>query len=169
MTDELVSLVIDEAREKMTKAVAHARQEFAGIRTGRATPGMFNKLLVDYYGAPTPLQQLASFQTPEARTILISPFDKSAMHAIEKTLRDSDLGVNVTKRKVLNNIRSSTKEQFLTLKAVRVLSLDDAIEYISDDELVEVTPKSNRLRKRILDTQTRQRQEKRAKYAEAVV
>jgi ribosome recycling factor len=55
---------------------------------------MFNKLLVSYYGAPTPLQQLASFQTPEARTIIISPFDKSSMHEIEKTLRDSDLGVN---------------------------------------------------------------------------
>jgi ribosome recycling factor len=55
---------------------------------------MFNKLLVSYYGAPTPLQQLASFQTPEARTIIISPFDKSSMHEIEKTVRDSDLGVN---------------------------------------------------------------------------
>ena len=55
---------------------------------------MFNKLMVSYYGAPTPLQQLASFQTPEARTIIISPFDKSSMHEIEKTLRDSDLGVN---------------------------------------------------------------------------
>jgi ribosome recycling factor len=83
-----------EAEEKMEKAVEVAKEDFAGIRTGRATPGMFNKLLVDYYGAPTPLQQLASFQTPEARTILISPFDKSAMHEIEKTLRDSDLGVN---------------------------------------------------------------------------
>jgi len=83
-----------EAEEKMEKAVEVAKEDFAGIRTGRATPGMFNKLMVDYYGAPTPLQQLASFQTPEARTILISPFDKSAMHEIEKTLRDSDLGVN---------------------------------------------------------------------------
>jgi len=83
-----------EAEEKMEKAVEVAKEDFAGIRTGRATPGMFNKLVVDYYGAPTPLQQLASFQTPEARTILISPFDKSAMTAIEKTLRDSDLGVN---------------------------------------------------------------------------
>jgi ribosome recycling factor len=83
-----------EAEEKMEKAVEVAKEDFAGIRTGRATPGMFNKLLVDYYGAPTPLQQLASFQTPEARTILITPFDKSAMHEIEKTLRDSDLGVN---------------------------------------------------------------------------
>ena len=83
-----------EAEEKMEKAVEVAKEDFAGIRTGRATPGMFNKLMVDYYGAPTPLQQLASFQTPEARTILIAPFDKSAMHEIEKTLRDSDLGVN---------------------------------------------------------------------------
>ena len=83
-----------EAEEKMEKAVEVAKERFAGIRTGRAHPGMFQKLLVDYYGAPTPLQQLASFQTPEARTILISPFDKSAMTAIEKTLRDSDLGVN---------------------------------------------------------------------------
>ena len=83
-----------EAEEKMEKAVEVAKEDFAGIRTGRATPGMFNKLVVDYYGAPTPLQQLASFQTPEARTILITPFDKSAMSSIEKTLRDSDLGVN---------------------------------------------------------------------------
>ncbi|NNM45550.1 ribosome recycling factor [Knoellia koreensis] len=83
-----------EAEEKMEKAVEVAKEDFAGIRTGRATPGMFNKLMVDYYGAPTPLQQLASFQTPEARTILITPFDKGAMNEIEKTLRESDLGVN---------------------------------------------------------------------------
>jgi ribosome recycling factor len=83
-----------EAEEKMEKAVEIAKEDFAAIRTGRATPGMFNKLTVDYYGAPTPLQQLASFQTPEARTILITPFDKSSMAEIEKTLRESDLGVN---------------------------------------------------------------------------
>jgi ribosome recycling factor len=83
-----------EAEEKMEKAVEVAKEDFAAIRTGRATPGMFNKLTVDYYGAPTPLQQLASFQTPEARTILITPFDKSSMAEIEKTLRESDLGVN---------------------------------------------------------------------------
>ncbi|GAB94678.1 ribosome recycling factor [Kineosphaera limosa] len=83
-----------EAEEKMEKAVEVAKEDFAGIRTGRATPGMFNKLMVDYYGAPTPLQQLASFQTPEARTVLITPYDKQSMSAIEKALRDSDLGVN---------------------------------------------------------------------------
>jgi ribosome recycling factor len=83
-----------EAEEKMDKAVSVAKEDFASIRTGRATPQMFNKLLVDYYGAPTPINQLASFQTPEARMILINPFDKGSMHNIEKAIRDSDLGVN---------------------------------------------------------------------------
>ncbi|SDS65920.1 ribosome recycling factor [Paraoerskovia marina] len=83
-----------EAEEKMDKAVEVAKEDFAGIRSGRASSGMFAKITVDYYGAPTPLQQLASFQIPEARTVVIAPFDKSAMTAIEKALRDSDLGVN---------------------------------------------------------------------------
>lgn len=83
-----------EAEAKMEKAIEVAKEDFATIRTGRANAGMFNKLTVDYYGSRTPLQQLASFQTPEARTILITPFDKSAMAEIERTLRDSDLGIN---------------------------------------------------------------------------
>lgn len=83
-----------EAEEKMNKAIEVAKDDFATIRTGRASAAMFAKVFVDYYGSPTPLQQLASFNTPEARTILISPFDKSATAAVEKALRDSDLGVN---------------------------------------------------------------------------
>jgi ribosome recycling factor len=83
-----------EAEEKMDKAIEVAKEDFAGIRTGRASAGMFAKISVDYYGAPTPLQQLASFGNPEPRTILVSPFDKSATPAIEKAIRDSDLGVN---------------------------------------------------------------------------
>ena len=90
----MIDEALFEAEEKMDKAVSVAKEDFATIRTGRATPQMFNKILVDYYGAPTPIQQLASFQTPEARMILISPFDKSSMHNIEKAIRDSDLGVN---------------------------------------------------------------------------
>ncbi|MCB0910313.1 MAG: ribosome recycling factor [Propionibacteriaceae bacterium] len=86
--------IIKDAEHKMSVAVDHAREEFAAIRTGRAHPAMFNKLMVDYYGAPTPLQQLATFQVPEARTVLITPFDRGAMHGIEKAIRDSDLGVN---------------------------------------------------------------------------
>ncbi|WP_166846714.1 ribosome recycling factor [Isoptericola sp. BMS4] len=83
-----------EAEEKMDRAIEVAKEEFAGIRTGRASSGMFSKITVDYYGAPTPLQQLASFNVPDARTVLISPFDKSSMTSIEKALRESDLGVN---------------------------------------------------------------------------
>lgn len=83
-----------EAQQKMDKAIEVAHEDMADIRTGRAHAGMFSKIMVDYYGAPTPLQQLASFQVPEARTILVQPFDKSAMSAIEKALRESDLGVN---------------------------------------------------------------------------
>ena len=90
MLDEIMF----EAEEKMEKAVEVAKEDFSSIRTGRANAAMFSKLLVDYYGAPTPLQQLASFQTPEARTMLITPFDKSSLAAVEKALRDSDLGVN---------------------------------------------------------------------------
>jgi ribosome recycling factor len=85
-----------EAEEKMEKAVSVAKDDFAGIRTGRAHPAMFNKILVDYYGSPTPVNQLASFQVPEARMAVISPYDKGSLGAIEKAIRDSDLGVNPT-------------------------------------------------------------------------
>jgi ribosome recycling factor len=80
----------------MAKAVEHAREEFSAIRTGRAHPAMFAKINADYYGSPTPLQQLASFQVPEARVVVIQAYDKSASGAIEKAIRDSDLGVNPT-------------------------------------------------------------------------
>ena len=89
-----MSDIIKDAEKKMGSAVDHAREEFAAIRTGRANPAMFNKLMVEYYGTPTPLQQLASFQVPEARTVLIAPFDKSRVNDVEKAIRDSDLGVN---------------------------------------------------------------------------
>jgi ribosome recycling factor len=83
-----------EAEAKMDKAVEVAKEDFMTIRTGRANPAMFNKIFVEYYGTPTSLQQLASFQSPEARLIVVSPFDKTALAAIEKAIRDSDLGVN---------------------------------------------------------------------------
>jgi ribosome recycling factor len=85
-----------EAEEKMEKAVGVAKEDFAAIRTGRAHPAMFAKILVDYYGAPTPVNQLASFQVPEPRMAIIAPYDKGSMNAIEKAIRDSDLGVNPT-------------------------------------------------------------------------
>ena len=90
----MISDILSSAEHKMKATIEHAKEDFASIRTGRAHPAMFNKLMVDYYGAPTPLQQLATFQVPEARVVLISPFDRGAMHGIEKAIRDSDLGVN---------------------------------------------------------------------------
>src|SRR3954467_14864652 len=78
----------------MDKAVSVAKEDFATIRTGRVTPSMFSKINAEYYGSPTPIQQLASVPLPPARMILIQPYDKGSMSAIEKAIRDSDLGVN---------------------------------------------------------------------------
>lgn len=92
--DSLVAAVLDDARDKMSKAVAHAQADFAGVRTGRANPGLVENLKVDYYGSEVPLKQLAGFNVPEARLLVISPFDKSSMKAIEKAIQNSDLGMN---------------------------------------------------------------------------
>ncbi len=92
----MIDETLFEAEEKMEKAVSVARDDFASIRTGRANPSMFNKILVDYYGAPTPVNQVASFHVVDARMLTLTPFDKTAMPAIEKAIRDSDLGVNPT-------------------------------------------------------------------------
>ncbi len=92
----MIDETLFEAEEKMEKAVSVAKDDLASIRTGRANPSMFNKILVDYYGAPTPVNQLASFHVADARMLTLTPYDKGAMGAIEKAIRDSDLGVNPT-------------------------------------------------------------------------
>lgn len=93
----MIKDIIDETRQRMAKAVEVARDEFAQVRTGRANPALFQNIPVEYYGTLTPLNQLASVQNIEARTLLISPYDKSALHEIEKAIRDQpNLGVNPT-------------------------------------------------------------------------
>ena len=89
-----VAATLGDASSKMDKAVTVAKEDFASIRTGRANPALFNKIMVDYYGTYTALSQLASIQVPEARMAIVSPFDKGAMANIEKAIRDSDLGLN---------------------------------------------------------------------------
>ena len=84
---------VDEASDKMHKAVVHLQDEFGAIRTGRATPALVEKLHVNYYGSDVPLQQLASFQVPEARVLIVKPHDRNSLNAVEKAIRDSDLGV----------------------------------------------------------------------------
>ncbi len=90
----MIADVLSESKEKMAKAVEHTRSEFGSVRTGRATPALVEKLLVDYYGTEVPLQQLAGFTVPEARTLVVAPYDRNAVGAVEKALRNSDLGVN---------------------------------------------------------------------------
>jgi ribosome recycling factor len=90
----LINDTLKDADQKMAKAVEVTREEFAAIRAGRANPSMFSKLTADYYGTQTPIQQLAGFTAPEARVILVQPYDMGALPAIEKAIRDSDLGVN---------------------------------------------------------------------------
>src|SRR3954452_12155799 len=116
----VISQTLSEAEKKMSKAVEVTRGDFAAIRTGRAHPQMFHKLTADYYGTPTPLQQLASFTVPEARVIIIAPYDQSAMTAIEKSIRDSDLGVNPTDdgktiRVVLPELTADRRKEYIKL------------------------------------------------------
>lgn len=92
--NELLDLVMSEHDDKMRKAVEHAKAEFSSVRTGRASSSLVEKLPVEYYGSQVALQQLASFSVPEARLLVVSPFDKGSMAAIEKAIRNSDLGLN---------------------------------------------------------------------------
>jgi ribosome recycling factor len=89
-----VDTALRDASEKMVKAVGHLKEDLAGFRTGRATSSLLNRITVEYYGAPVPLQQLASMSVPEPRTLMVQPFDKTAIGAIEKAILTSDLGIS---------------------------------------------------------------------------
>lgn len=109
-----------EAAANMQQAVDFAREDLATIRTGRAHPAMFNKLNADYYGSPTPLQQLATFTSSDARTMLITPFDRSSITAIEKAIREADLGVNPSNdgnsiRVVMPQLTEERRKEYIKL------------------------------------------------------
>ncbi len=93
MDPELIELVLDDTRDKMAKALEHVKGEFGSVRTGRASAGLVETLQIDYYGTPTALKSLASFSVPESRLLVISPFDKGSIAAIEKAISTSDLGL----------------------------------------------------------------------------
>lgn len=90
----MIEDILADCGSKMAKAVAHTRTDFSSIRTGRAAPALVEKITVDYYGSEVPLQQLAGFSVPEARLLVIQPYDRGAMGAIEKAIQHSDLGIN---------------------------------------------------------------------------
>jgi ribosome recycling factor len=88
-----VESALAAAKEKMDKAIGVLKDELAGVRTGRATPALLQRIVVDYYGTPVPIQQLASFSVPEPRTLVVTPFDRNAISAMEKAIMSSDLGI----------------------------------------------------------------------------
>jgi ribosome recycling factor len=94
MSDDVRGLVMEECADKMRKAISHVQGEFAGVRTGRASSALVEKLKVDFYGSEVPLQQIAGFGVPEPRVLTISPYDKTSIKSIEKALQSSDLGIN---------------------------------------------------------------------------
>jgi ribosome recycling factor len=96
MDDDLAGLVVDDTREKMHKAVEHVRSEMGNVRTGRASSALLEPLVVDYYGSPTVLRQLAGFSVPDAMLLVITPYDKGSLGAIERAIQTSDLGINPT-------------------------------------------------------------------------
>ena len=102
-----------EAMEKMDKAVEHVQSQFTTVRTGRATPALVERIVVDYYGSPVPLQQLAGFQVPEARQLIVKPHDRGSLAAIEKAIRESDLGISPSNDGVVIrlNIPALTEER----------------------------------------------------------
>ncbi len=143
-----------EAEEKMEKAIVVARDEMGGIRTGRASPNAFARLHVDYYGAPTPIPQLASVNVPEARMAVIKPYDPTQLNAIEKAIRNSDLGVNPTndgliirvvfpqlteerRREMVKVVRHKGEDAKVSIRAVRRHAKDALDKLARDGEVGE--------------------------------
>ncbi|PPF11123.1 ribosome recycling factor [Rathayibacter sp. AY1G1] len=127
----MISDVLADAKTKMGKAVEVAKEDFSTVRTGRANPGMFQKVLVSYYGTPTPLSQLASMQNQEARTLVLTPYDKGSLRDIEQAIRDMpNLGANPTNdgtiiRVTLPELTAERRKEFV--KIVRTKAEDAKI------------------------------------------
>lgn len=151
----MIKELLAEADAKMQHAVEHTQGEFATVRTGRANPAILHRIMVDYYGAPTPLQQLASFSVPEPRMLVVQPFDKNAMPEIERAIQASDLGLNPSndgniirlvfpplteerRRELIKMVRGLAEEGRISIRNVRRHSKDDMEALhgdISDDEI----------------------------------
>lgn len=143
-----------EAQAKMQQAVDFAREDLATIRTGRAHPAMFSSLNADYYGAPTPLQQLATFTSSDPRSMLITPFDRSAIAAVEKAIRDAELGVNPSndgnsirvvmpeltqerRKEYVKMAKAKAEEARVVLRNVRRQAMDQLKKLQKDGEISE--------------------------------
>ena len=150
----MIDETLFEAEEKMESAVEHAKEEFAAIRTGRATPAMFSKIVVDYYGAPTPVTQMASVGVPEPRMVIVKPYDASQLGPIERAIRDSDLGVNPNnegtqlrihlpqmteerRREMIKVARTKAEEGRVAIRNVRRKAKGDLDRMVKDGDVGE--------------------------------
>ena len=151
----MISDVLTEAKDKMNKAVEVAKDDFGTVRTGRANPLLFQKILVDYYGSPTPLAQLASLNNPEARTLIVTPFDKSALKEIEKAIVAApNLGANVgndgeivrvtlpelteeRRKEFVKLVRDKGEQAKVAIRNIRRKAKDDldALKEVGEDEV----------------------------------
>jgi ribosome recycling factor len=143
-----------DAEEKMEKAVSVAKEDLGGVRTGRASPAMFNRIQVEYYGAWTPLNQLAAVQVPEARMAVIKPYDASQLGSMERAIRDSDLGVNPSndgqiirvvfpqlteerRRDMVKVARSKGEDAKVSIRSVRRTAMSELQRIVKDGEAGE--------------------------------
>ena len=150
----MIDETLFDAEEKMEKAVEVAKDDLAGVRTGRATPSMFAKVVVEYYGAYTPLNQLASVNIPEARMAVIKPYDAGSLKAMEKAIRDSDLGLNPSndgqiircvipqlseerRREMVKVARGKGEDARVTVRSLRRKAMDELHRIVKEGEAGE--------------------------------
>ena len=149
----MINALLKEAQDKMDQAVEHTVGEFGGVRTGRANPGLLSRITVEYYGTQTPLQQLAGFTVPEARMLIVSPFDKTSIPAIERAIQQADLGLNPSndgniirlafpslteerRHELIRVVRSLAEEGRIAIRNIRRHTKDSIeAEDISEDDI----------------------------------
>ncbi|MDR6907585.1 ribosome recycling factor [Agromyces sp. 3263] len=168
----MIADVLSDATARMHKAVEVAKDDFASVRTGRANPQLFQKIMVSYYGTPTPLSQLASLQNPEARTLVVTPYDKSALKDIEQAIRDTpNLGANPTndgnivrvtlpelteerRREYVKIVRSKAEDARVSVRNIRRKAKDDLDGLkgeVGDDEVSRAEKELEQLTKTNVD------------------
>ncbi|MGH8936411.1 MAG: ribosome recycling factor [Acidimicrobiia bacterium] len=145
----MIEDLLGGADQRMQSAIQHVQEEFATVRTGRANPTLLHRVTVDYYGVPTPLQQIASFSVPEPRLLVVQPYDKSSLSAIEKAIQSSELGLNPSndgsvlrlvfpplteerRRELIRMVRQMAEDGRVVVRNVRRHSKDD-IEALEGD------------------------------------
>ena len=150
----MIDETLFDAEEKMEKAVSVAKDDLASVRTGRATPSMFSRVVVEYYGAMTPLNQLSSINIPEARMVIIKPYDNSQLRIIEKAIRDSDLGLNPSndgqiirvvipqlseerRREMVKVARGKGEDARVTIRSIRRKAMDELHRIVRDGDAGE--------------------------------